>query len=381
MKRSLLTIILGFALTAMLSSHVYAQKPIKPSLPSQPKKACVPTAKKTCPSASTTPADKYELNILELTNSQMYRYGREMFLAGKNAEAAKVFLEIIRLECGNRVAHYHLQKIAERDPAYAFLKKTLKNLPCGTYDFTREDFLPASIYYEKDTSIILEQLLVYHKRQRLTEEELKAQADKYNALINELEKMVATLSGEPGKIFSNEEILEHIASGRKIANKFDKEIAYLKSQLTSQRLDDQKEVQDLRTRLAAAEAELASVDDKPVPSATTQPSSATTLSTATQPPATPAPAPEPAAKTTAPAEPEEKQYSAEAKTLMEAMDKARTDLQYKERLLSQKDQALSSLQERFDDILRRLKIIQDDLTNKNAQIKAIQTNLQNIQKP
>jgi hypothetical protein len=362
MRQTLLTFFLSIMLCATITSNASAQKPSKPALPARPEKACVPTASKPC---TDLPAkdDKYKLNILELTNSQMYRYGREMFLAGNNAESAKVFLEIIRLDCHNRSAHYHLQKIAERDPAYAFLTKTLRNLPCGSYDFTREDFLPASVYYEKDTDILLEQLLVYHKRQRMTEDELKKQAEKYNALVDELQITVAALTRLPGMDASDADMIERVITGRKIANKIDKEIAYLKSQLTSQRLDDQKEIQDLRTRLAAGEAELANAEEK-----------ASSLKTA-------------AAKTTDTPTPaaiegtaEEKPYSSNAQALINAVEKAKTDLQYKERLLADKDKELSSLQARFDDILRRLKVIQEDLAKKNDQIKAIQLNLQSTPK-
>ncbi len=362
MRQSLLTIILSVVLAASFTTHACAEKIAKPKLPARPEKACIPTATKPCPAASAK-ADKYELNILELTNSQMYRYGREMYLSGNNAEAAKVFLEIIRMDCRNRSAHYHLGKIADRDPAYAFLKKTLRNLPCGTYDFTREDFLPASVYYEKDTDILLEQLLVYHKRQRMTEDELKTQAEKYNALVGELESTVAALVRLPGQESTDEDVIERVISGRKIANKFDKEVAYLKSQLTSERLERQKEVQDTRTRLAAAEAELAGTEE--APGASVKPPE----------PAVPQPAVSP--ETT----PADKPYSSGAQQLINAVEKAKLNLQYKERLLAEKDKELTVLQERFDSILKRLKVIQDDLTNKNAQIKAIQLNLQNIQKP
>ncbi|MFH0755034.1 MAG: hypothetical protein V2A70_10770 [Candidatus Omnitrophota bacterium] len=358
MKRSFLTFLLGITLTIAMVLNAHAQTTSATKLPGRPEKACTPSAGQSCPPASIK-SDKYELNIMELTNSQMYRYGREMYLSGNNGEAAKVFLEIIRMDCHNRLAHYHLQKIADRDPAYAFLTKMLRRLPCGTFDFSREDFLPASNYYEKDTNILLEQLLVYHKRQRLSENELKAQAEKYNALVDELESMVAGLASLPGSNISDEEILQRVISGRKIANKFNKEIAYLKSQLMSQRLDQQKELQELRTRLAAGEAELAERESMAPPE-----NAAAAENT---------PSPKDIAPTPA--------YSPVAQELMAAVEKAKQELQNKEQLLTEKDHALASLQDRFEDILKRLRIIQENLANKNVQIKTIQTNLQNIQKP
>ena len=79
--------------------------------------------------------------------------------------------------------------------------------------------------------------------------------------------------------------------------------------------------------------------------------------------------------------PEETHYSENAKALLQAVAQAKIELAGKERSLAQKDQALMTLQARFDDIQRRLKAIQNDLANKNAQIQAIQLNIQDTPKP
>lgn len=92
----------------------------------------------------------------------------------------------------------------------------------------------------------------------------------------------------------------------------EKEINVLKNQLASERLEQQKAVQDMRTRLAEAEVAIPSVQE-------------------------------------------------DTRPLYAAVAQARTDLEGKERQLADKDQTFMTLQARFEDIQRRLRSIQNNL--------------------
>ncbi len=284
-------------------------------------------------------AEPAQLNILELTSAEMYSYGREMYLRKNFNEAAKVFLQMLSLNCSNKVAQYHLRKIAAEVPSLAFLNGKLDQLPCKPYDFTKEDFLPASIYYEKDPDLILEQLISYKNRYRLSEKEMAQKIDHYVVMVQELESIVwmlkrempLTAEAKGGWATVGQETLKRVEEGRKSAQKIEKEIAFLKNQLVSERLDGQKEVQDIRTNLAGAEAETPSAEN--------------------------------------------------ADAMVKAVTQARIELANKEQRLAEKDKALTTLQERFDDIQRRLKIIQDELADRNTQIQTIEANLQDTPKP
>jgi hypothetical protein len=284
-------------------------------------------------------AEPVQLNILELTSAEMYGYGREMYLRKNFNEAAKVFLQMLSLNCSNKVAQYHLRKIAAEVPSLAFLNAKLDQLPCKPYDFTKEDFLPASIYYEKDPALMLEQLISYKNRYRLSEKEMTEKIDQYIVMVKELEATVWMLKRETPLTAEStgawatvsEETLKRVEQGRKSAQKIEKEITFLKNQLASERLDGQKEVQDMRTGLAGAEAETVS------------------------------------AKNT--------------DAMIKAVEQAKTELTNKEQRLAEKDKALSTLQTRFDEIQRRLKIIQIELADRNTQIQTIEANLQDTPKP
>ncbi len=367
MKRPLLIGLICCATLILGAPLSLAQKPDKPA----PAKNVVKPSKPVLPKPTDLKSwGEYKLNILELTNAQMYRYGREMYLSGNLTEAARAFLEILRNDCGNKVAQYHLRKIAAKSPSLAFLNSKLDKLPCKSHDFTKEDFLPASVYYEKDPDLILEQMISYNTRHRLTEKEMTEKIEKYMVMVRELEATVGLLkksSSEAHAITSmatlTPETLERLEEGKRSANKIEKEISFLKNQVASERLDRQKEVQDLRTRVAEAETRLPDEDQpKNIQSA---PATGTNITLKT---VTPAPAAEPS-------------YSDNAKALRDAVAQAKIQLEGKERSLAEKDQALITLQSRFEDIQRRLKAIQNDLANKNAQIQAIQFNLQDTPKP
>ncbi|MEI8012365.1 MAG: hypothetical protein WCI27_07810, partial [Candidatus Omnitrophota bacterium] len=284
-----------------------------------------PAAGKNAPGATIKP-HKFTLNIMELTNAQNYRYGREMFLTGNYPEAVRTFKEILRLDCHNRLAQYHLMKIATNDPDFSYLMDEMKHMPCEAYNFAKEDFLPASIYYEKDTDILLEQILAYKKRLRLTEAEMKAEADKYNTLVAGLEARIANLTGDnPGGLPAAKQSALFAAEER-AARKAEKYIIYLKDEVASDRLSRQKNLQDMRTRLSATENSISENEDD------------------------------------AAAKPQADPHSPKALSLMDAIQKAKSELESKETASAKKDIDLSSLQSRFDDILRRLKAIQKKIT-------------------
>ena len=363
MKRPLLIGLL--CLSALIMSQPLASSTPKPDKPVTTK-TTLKSNKSSAAKAGDHKSFPSDLNILQLTNAQMYRYGREMYLSKNYTEAARAFLEILRNDCGSKVAQYHLRKIAAKDPSLAFLNDKLNKLPCKSYDFTKEDFLPASVYYEKDPDLILEQMISYNTRHRLTEKEMGEKIDTYTVMVRDLEATVEHLKQNATEMEAktsagtvDKDTIARIEEGKKYANKIEKEINVLKNQLASERLDRQKEVQDMRTRVAEAEAHLLTDNDQPQKN---QPAAA-----ALELKKSPAPA--------------ETHYSDNAKALLEAVAQAKIELAGKERSLAQKDQALMTLQARFDDIQRRLKAIQNDLANKNAQIQAIQLNIQDTQKP
>ncbi len=285
------------------------------------------------------PSEPAKLNILELTSAGMYSYGREMYLRKNYNEAAKVFIQMLSLNCSNKVAQYHLRKIAAEVPSLAFLNAKLDQLPCKPHDFTKEDFLPASIYYEKDPDLILEQLISYKDRYRLSEKDMAQKVDQYIVMVKELEATVWMLKRETPltaestgtQATVSQETLKRVEEGRRSAQKIEKEIAFLKNQLASERLDGQKEIQDLRTGLAGAEAETPSAEN--------------------------------------------------ADAMIKAVAQARIELKNKEELLAEKDKTLTALQARFDDIQRRLRAIQDELRDRNTQLQTIEANLQDTPKP
>lgn len=143
------------------------------------------------------------ISIVELTNAEMYRYGRELYMRKKFTEAAKVFLKILKHDCGNKIAQYHLRQIAAKAPSLAFLNDKLDKLPCQPHDFSKEDFLPASVYYEKDPNIILEQLISHRIRHRLNEKEMAEKIDSYMTMVRELENSLALLKQDADKARAN----------------------------------------------------------------------------------------------------------------------------------------------------------------------------------
>jgi DNA repair exonuclease SbcCD ATPase subunit len=342
MDRLILIIVMFLSVLAV---DTFAAEAITPAAPD--------TTKDTANAPAATPppvaAPKTDISMRQLLNAETYRYGREMYLRGNYPEAARVFLKMLSLECGNRIARYHLQEIAQKSPDLAFLTEKLKQLPCKADDGPMDEMLSAKLYYEKDPDLLLEQLISDRNNHRLTEEELNAKVTRYTKMISELESAVNTLKAvRPSSDASpapRQDLVDQVEASRKAADLIAKEISALTNRMASERINGQKELQDLRTQLAEAEAGLA------------------------------------ADNTGAPEKPAATEYSAKAKELLKAIEDAKNALSSKEEIIQQKNTALETLQARFDDIQLRLKVIQRDLLNKNLQIRAIQTNLQDIQKP
>lgn len=134
------------------------------------------------------------LNVKELTNAQIFKYGRELYRKGDYAQAVKVFQRMLKGDCENRLAQYHIQKIAQKGPQYQYLQDYLQNLPCEKYNFTDEDFLPASLYYETDNDLLLAQIVAYNKRYRDCKASLSARLTEYESSIKDMEQRLNELT-------------------------------------------------------------------------------------------------------------------------------------------------------------------------------------------
>lgn len=132
-------------------------------------------------------------SIRKATLGQIYRYAREMYRSGKYPEAITAFKEMLSVDCNNEIAQYHLMKIARSSPKYDDLNVYLKGLPCKLHNFEEEDFLPSSLYYETDVSLMQEQLGYYNKRYRIAKDSLANAADNYSKLTKELEEEIESL--------------------------------------------------------------------------------------------------------------------------------------------------------------------------------------------
>ena len=318
MKRSAFAIITASCMLLISGPLCFAQTRPDPKLPVQAPESIAPS--------------KYEMNIQDLANSQIYRYGREMFLAGNYPEAAKVFLEMLRLDCHSKIARYHLEKIADIAPRLGFLREKLKNSTCGAKNLKQEDYLPAKAYYQDDPSLLLDLLLASHTKNRLNEQDMKEQLAHYATLTGDLETTIKVLkqaqsdgtSTAPGRA-----LVERLEKSRALATQIEKEVVLLKNQLASERLQRQKEVQDLRTRVSEAEAQ----SGRDIPLATD-------------------------AANTAP-----RAYSPAALELINATEQAKTQLREKETDLANKEKDGAVLQSGLNNIQDRLKAVQSNLNN------------------
>lgn len=144
--------------------------------------------------ASSEKTEPSPSDIRQTANAQMFRYARELYRKGAYEESAAVFQRILAIDCRNKLAQYHLQKIAARGAEFKNISKFLKDLPCPAYNFSDEDFLPSSIYYEKDPDLVLEQLAQYNKRYRMAKTELAEQIKRSQTMITQLEDKAQNLS-------------------------------------------------------------------------------------------------------------------------------------------------------------------------------------------
>ncbi len=195
--------------------------------------------------------DIMSMNIKDVTVKETTRYGLELYRKGNYAEAVKVFKAILKKDCPNRLAQYHLQKIAQKGPEFTYLKDDLKKLPCEQFDFNEEDFLPASFYFEKDTDLMLEQLTAYNKRYRNSKATLTAKIAEYKAAAEQLEKRT-------------QDMTEALSAGNKMSAET---IAALKASL-NQAVNDAKSMNDQITELNQALAQKASGPSSAAPAPT-----------------------------------------------------------------------------------------------------------------
>ncbi|MBF0386858.1 MAG: hypothetical protein HQL20_03265 [Candidatus Omnitrophica bacterium] len=180
--------------------------------------------------------DLLTMNMRDLTVNETMRYAREMYRKGDYGEAAKAFQSILRKDCLNRLAQYHLQKIAQSGPEFAYLKDYLRKLPCEKYNFNEEDFLPAAFYFEKDNDLLLEQLVAYNKRYRNNKSSLAAKIAEYNAVAAQLERRTQEMTAElnSNRKMSTETIKELTSKmnlARSDARTMDDQVAELKKAL------------------------------------------------------------------------------------------------------------------------------------------------------
>ena len=272
-------------------------------------------------SAPSQNSDLLPMNIREETNAQMYRYGRELYRKGNYREAAQVFEQILKIDCKNKLAQYHLQKISAQGKQFKDVTKFLNDLPCPTYNFSNEDFLPSSLYYEKDPELILEQLALYNKRYRDTRSELTGQISQYKNMIAELEEKTKALAAslDSAQKDASDAALwkERLKESMTLSERLSQESIQLKTQLDATKKAYDKESRALQAQIATA--------------------------------ATPA-----------------------------QRNNTQQDLSQKELEITEKSEELSSLQNKFTEIQNRLHQIETSLTNKNEKIKGITKDLSTI---
>ncbi|MBF0122230.1 MAG: hypothetical protein HQL21_02330 [Candidatus Omnitrophica bacterium] len=196
------------------------------------------------------------INIRETTSAQMYRYGRELYRTGNYKGAAQVFKKILDIDCQNKLAQYHLQKIATQGPKFKDIAEFLEKLPCPAYNFSNEDFLPSSLYYEPDADLVLEQLALYNKRFRTTKTELTSQISRYKNMITQLEKKTATLASSLDAAQKNAADIplwkERLKESQALSERLNLEAAQLKAQLHTVKTAYDKEYKALQAQIIAA---------------------------------------------------------------------------------------------------------------------------------
>ncbi len=325
-------------------------------------------------------------NIREVTLSQIFRYGREMYRYGNYPEAVKAFKEMLSIDCSNSLAQYHLMKIARKSPEYKDLDAYLKNLSCPVHNFNEEDFLPASLYYLADADLMQEQLTFYNKRYRLAKATMADAAQNYGNLTKELEEEISSLRQQlasSGQKPSSETsaINQKISDGVNAAARMDSQVSELQKQLAQEREQHQKELTELRKTLkrkpeqppVKAKGNAAQPGTQDIKIITAKDESIAELKErlAKEMTGTARPAAE--------SEPAQLIQKAAPEPSPEMNKEVTAKLEEKERELEAKDRELATLQEKFEDIQKRLRLIQASVESKNTQIKALQTDMKTLQ--
>lgn len=141
--------------------------------------------------------------VRKITTGQMTRYARELYLGKHYSQAADAFKRILELECNNKLAQYHLQKIAVAAPGATIAEETLSNLPCEQLDFNQTDFVSASVFYDHDR-ILLQEQIFQHSRQAVQARKALAENNrKYTLVINQLQNNISTLEKDLAGLRAN----------------------------------------------------------------------------------------------------------------------------------------------------------------------------------
>lgn len=173
--------------------------------------------------------------VRKITTGQMTRYARELYLGGHYSQAADAFKRILELECSNKLAQYHLQKIATATPGTTSAEQTLKSLPCEQQDFSQVDFVSASVFYDPDRMLLQEQIFRHSKHALAARKELAENNRKYTLIINQLQNNLAALEKELAGLRSNntgslELLLKKLDESRSQADEMSAIIERMKNQ-------------------------------------------------------------------------------------------------------------------------------------------------------
>lgn len=296
----------------------------------------------TAPHAASSPTRTTEEPFVyarEATLSQIYRYGREMYRIGNYPEAIAAFKRMIIYDCRNALAHYHLQQISKKEPRFNYLTNYLKNLSCLGYDFLEEDFLPAGALYEKDAALLKAQLAAYSQRVRHTKIAMMEHAKTYDTEVAGLEKelqdaskvLLAARDEKKATLAATEKMNEVLNVSQRISA----EIARLQQDIFTERKQYQQQLLELNTTLLTKEQTLAAQEQ--IITSQKQPALSATIKTSS-PDNTPLP----------------------------------------QTLLTEQDAALVTLQDKFNAIQERLKLIETSIREKNRQLDTLTNDLNAI---
>jgi hypothetical protein len=176
--------------------------------------------------------------VRQITTGQMTRYARELYLGGHYSQAADAFKRILELECSNKLAQYHLQKIATAAPGATIAEETLGNLPCEQLDFNQVDFVSASVFYEHDRLLLQEQIFRHSRKAVQARKELAENSRKYTLIINQMQNNVSALEKELAGLRTNntgnlELLLKKLDESRSQADEMSAIIERMKNQPNS----------------------------------------------------------------------------------------------------------------------------------------------------